>query len=59
MLFLLVVQSIFAETITKVLQNGKEGYEGCKDSYNYSMYPEYFDENFETSERLFNHNCQT
>lgn len=44
-----------ADVVTKVLQNGTEGYTGCKDSYTYSFYP---DDNYSTIETLFNHNCQ-
>ncbi len=44
-----------AETVTKVLQNGKDGYQGCVDSYTFSFWPE---DNYSTNDVLFNHNCQ-
>lgn len=46
---------VSAETVTKVLQNGKDAYQGCVDSYTYSFTPE---DNYSTNDVLFNHNCQ-
>lgn len=56
MLSVLLFSSLLsAETVTKVLQNGKDGYQGCVDSYTYSLTPEV---NYSTNDALFNHNCQ-
>lgn len=44
-----------ADIVTKIFQNGKDGYTGCYDSYTYSFNPE---DNYSTNETLFNHNCQ-
>ena len=55
LLVFITISLTFADPVTKVLQNGKDGYEGCKDSYTYSFNP---DDNYSTIENLFNHNCQ-
>lgn len=44
-----------AATITKVLQNGKDGYTGCYDAYTYSNTK---DLNYGNDENIFHHNCQ-
>ncbi len=33
LLFLLVIQTAHTDVITKVFQNGKEGYNGCEDTH--------------------------
>lgn len=55
LLIFINISLTFTGPITKVLQNGKDGYEGCEDSYTYSFSP---DNNYSTNEILFNHNCQ-
>lgn len=51
----ILVASLCAGSVTKVLQNGKDGYTGCIDTYTFSFYNE---DNYSTVETLFNHNCQ-
>ena len=53
---LFIMQLVNADTITKVLQNGSDGYEGCKDSYNYGDRP---DMNYGDSKFLLHCNCQS
>ncbi len=50
------LQLIPAQDITKVLQNGTDGYNGCIDSYTYSIS---MDKNYVDKEEFFIYNCPT
>jgi hypothetical protein len=53
---LLIIQLTNSQPVTKVLQNGNDNYEGCKDSYTISDGP---DVNYGDNGFLSHKNCQT
>lgn len=55
-IFLLFIafQFSMADEVTKMLQNGENGYNGCTDSYTYSLFP---DKNHGSDEKFFTYNC--
>ncbi len=55
-LLLCIVYFAGSETITKVLQNGEDDYQGCEDSYTDNRSPE---TNYGDDPYLIHKNCQT
>jgi hypothetical protein len=53
---LFLIQLTNSQPVTKVLQNGNDNYEGCKDSYTISDGP---DVNYGDNGFLSHKNCQT
>ena len=55
------VTFLFADEVTKILQNGLEGYDGCNDSYLYNQIdsPDYQNENHGAENTLRLYRCPT